>query len=69
MEYRKDCDCKATSTSGMTRLQIIEGAPAAATIDYAAIFYPGPSCDHCGRPWVRVYPATAIRTDPYVRSI
>ena len=55
LEWRKDCDCKASSTTGAFRLypqylmQCVEGRWVLRTK-----FIPGPSCDACGKPWRRV---------------
>ena len=50
VSFSKSCKCKATSTTGTTRTETIEG-PDGITI--RATYYPQPSCDCCGKPWER----------------
>lgn len=55
--YRKACRCRATATTATMRFsQEYNGARDA--LIYTLAFFPGPSCDKCGKPWVL---DTAIR--------
>lgn len=50
-EWVKDCDCRTTSTAGAVRSEL------AFNEDYMQrrmkfTFYPQPSCDQCGKPWL-----------------
>ena len=59
--YVKACDCKATSSTHQFRVTPVpyeeHGIPNIAMTRCA--YYPQPSCDECGRPWVVDEPPTA----------
>jgi len=51
VSWRKDCDCNGTSSTGQfISKEIGRGKDC---IYMAVHYYPGPSCDMCGKPWVQ----------------
>jgi hypothetical protein len=49
--YYKNCDCKSGSTTNQIRAKAVQLIPLSYTIKYT--WHPGPSCDLCGKPWIR----------------
>lgn len=48
IEYRKDCDCSSASATNSVRIVDVGNLTVRIT------FYPMPSCNTCGKPWVKV---------------
>lgn len=47
--WRKDCDCKGTSSAGQYRSK--EEGHGMEYINMTVYYYVGLSCDICGKPW------------------
>ena len=50
IEYKKNCDCKSTSSTHQIRLKETETKEDRFIFTYA--FHPMLCCDKCGEPWV-----------------
>lgn len=51
VSWHKDCECKGMSSTGQFRSK--ETGRGKGYINIAMHYYHDPSCDVCGKPWVR----------------
>lgn len=58
---QKQCDCKSTSTTNCLRFETLRIDKDSCT--YRINFYPGMSCNECGKPWKVILTDEDIKTN------